>query len=181
MEYDLGKRTVHGSNYGMNAYRFVEVAKKYGGLTLTEKYAEWLLGRYHSIFLNIKGRYHKKIQDALKTTRTLTTCWGRKRVFSGIPNEDMFKEGYAYVAQSAIADWLNLLMCRCYWRMKVEGLDVLWLAQIHDAFLISPTHKDVERCKQIIKEESERPFMCGGEALVVPAEVKVGDNWYEMN
>lgn len=181
MEYDLGKRTVHGANYGMQAGRFVEVAKKNGGLTITEQRAQWLLERYHAIFPNIRGVYHKKVQDALRTTRTLVTCWGRRRVFSGMMGEELFKEGYAYLAQSAIADWLNLSLCRCYWRMIGEGLDVMWLGQIHDAFLLSPLKKDVERCKVIIREEAEQPFKCNDDPIYIPVDIKVGDNWYEMN
>jgi len=181
-EYDLGKRAVHGGNYGLGPERFVEVAKKYGGIDVSVAEARELIERYHALFPNIRNHYQRSIREQLQRNRTLVTPLGRKRVFTGAMGEDLFKEGYAHVAQSTIADWLNRSMVRAWWKARAEGVEVEWLVQIHDGVLLQAVDdaEVVRRVAEIVKWAFEWEFRCGSRMLCIPTDIKVGKDWLEM-
>ena len=74
LEYTLAKSMVHASNYRMGPGRFASET----GLPFGE--AQKLLAKFHARFPEIQ-QWHAEVRQQLITKGTLTTCFGRKRVF----------------------------------------------------------------------------------------------------
>lgn len=107
MERYLGKKTRHASNYDMKAPRMSDALAQ-EGFSFPIPQCELLLGRMAVIDPNIKGVFHKYVQNTLNKTRTLTTPFGRERQFLGLrPNDSnhtIFKEAYSFIPQSTVGD-----------------------------------------------------------------------------
>jgi len=107
MERYLGKKTRHASNYDMKEGRMSDALAQ-EGFSFTTAQCGLLLGRMAVIDPNIKGVFHKYVQDTLNKTRTLTTPFGRERQFLGLrPNDSnhtIFKEAYSFIPQSTVGD-----------------------------------------------------------------------------
>lgn len=107
IERYLGKKTRHASNYDERAGMMSESLIREGFFTPVSK-CQYLLDRMGQIDPNIKGIFHKWVQDTVSRTHMLITPFGRERQFlSARPNDynsTVFKEAYAYVPQSVVGD-----------------------------------------------------------------------------
>ena len=107
----------------------------------------------------------------------LTNPFGRRRVFFDRMGEDLFREAYAFVPQSTLVDDVNKGLIELFYKGE-PGLEIL--TQTHDSVLIQVKLEDVSWAIKLMKDCLEQPFLCGGELLTVPVEIKVGENWGEM-
>jgi hypothetical protein len=107
LERYLGKKTRHATNYDERAGMMSESLIKEGFFYPIGQ-CKTLLDRMGVLDPNVKGIFHKFIQEQIKTKRTLTTPFGRERQFlSARPNDEnssIFKEAYAYIPQSVVGD-----------------------------------------------------------------------------
>ena len=107
MERYLGKKTRHASNYDMKSQRMSDALAQ-EGFSFSTTQCDLLLARMAIIDPNIKGVFHRYVQDTLNKTRTLTTPFGRERQFLGLrPNDSnstIFKEAYSFIPQSTVGD-----------------------------------------------------------------------------
>ena len=161
------KRIVHASNYQMG---FMTCAKVVG-CTVAE--AKKHLKNYYEKFPAIK-RWQDSVIKTVSSTRELTTPMGRIRTFYGRSGAGLHREAIAYLPQSTVADVLNI-----GWR-KLYDLGYEILIQVHDSVLVQvPT--PVKKATLIeIKEALEIPIYINGRTLVIPADVKVGPNWKDL-
>jgi len=107
MERFLGKKVRHANNYDMKAPRMAdELAKE--GHAIEEPKCAFLLNKMAQIDPNVKGVFHKYVQDVINATRILTTPFGRERqalsIRPGDTNSQKFKELYAFIPQSTVGD-----------------------------------------------------------------------------
>lgn len=114
----------------------------------------------------------------LQQTHTLTTPFGRKRMFFGRSGDDTtLREAIAFLPQSTTADRMNLGMWRV-WRYMPE---VQLLAQTYDSITFQYLDKGKEYEARIIQRVLElvkvRLVSPSGRVYVVPAEAKCGWNW----
>lgn len=168
-ERDLAKRLVHASHYGIGGRTF----GYHAGIPQSE--AQTLLSKYFDTFPNIKA-WQLRVQSRLGKSRTVTTPLGRKRTFFGRWGEQLFREAYAFVPQSVVGDVLNYAMIR----LKRIHPPVEFMLQIHDAFVIQVTRGYVDLWLPKIEEAFNIPILINGRELVIPIDVKVGDNWDDM-
>ena len=166
----LAKRVVHASNYGMGPRKFAQIAE------ISEKQAEELLERYFATFPRIR-EWHREVEQTIRRTRTLVNPFGRRRTFYDRIGPELFREAYAYIPQSTVADQLHRATLEIYARLP-EGARIA--LQVHDSIVVECRAEQVELVKQIVKEALERPIVIKGRPLVIPAEVKVGSNWDEV-
>ncbi len=107
MERYLGKKTRHASNYDMGPGRMSDALAQ-EGFAFSVNQCKLLLERVAVHDPNIKGVFHKYVQDQLNKTRTLTTPFGRERQFLGLrPNDSNYtilKEAYSFIPQSTVGD-----------------------------------------------------------------------------
>ena len=177
----LAKRIIHASNYGMSWYKFRQLLLADAGIDMPKADVEKLLATYHQLYPNIEGVFHQGTHKQLRKNRTLTTPYGRVRVFhdrwpkTGVG--ELFRKAYAYVPQSTIGDLINrALLDFDKWCEGTLGR-VQVLTQVHDSILyqVKPAMELAAKAK--IKELMERPIDFGYHQLVVPADFKRG---YEL-
>jgi len=107
MERYLGKKTRHAHNYDMTAPRMSdELAKE--GYSISEGSCKVLLQKVDIVEPNVKGVFHKFIQNEISNTRILVTPFGRERQVLGARpgeyNNTIFKECYSFIPQSVVGD-----------------------------------------------------------------------------
>lgn len=171
---DLGKRIGHGSNYDMQAPTFQMTCLKEMDLVLSEGEARRMLESYHQAFPGIR-KWHERLQDQIRKTKTMTTPMGRERVFYGRIGPDLFKELYAYRPQSTVLDVINCLV-------KHLNGKVPLLAQVHDSTLVMTHERNLTNAIQTIKDQDAwNPVLkLRGGDLRIPIEIKTGRTWGEM-
>ena len=170
VERQKAKATAHGTPYGMGPGN---VAQLYG-ISVNE--AEWLQNQFFQMFPKVKTHYQVGIQDKLRSGRTLTNPFGRRRIFFDWWGEDLFREAYASLPQGSAADTINMAMARAYYRFPKEA-DATPLIQVHDEWVIQVKDAYVDECARIFKEEVEKPIFVNGDWLSIPLDVAVGKDW----
>ena len=185
------KSIAHGWNYGRGAKSIAEE------LGLTKKEVEIFIQKLNATFPNIPA-WHLKLQQQLKATRTLITPFGRKRTFMGRWGDDLFREAYAFVPQSTVADYTNkalLRLCALY-NSNIKYTDeilefikrnmnditlqnVKIIHQCHDEILALVCQDLIKDYIPIARSIIEQSFWCGSGLLTIPVDIKVGKTWGE--
>lgn len=170
IERSIAKKVVHGVNYGMKKRLLSELTG------IPEYKAEQIRQLYFKECPAIE-HWHKSVQLQLKKNRTLINPFGRKRVFYGLYGDDMFRKAYAFLGQSTTADWLNINLI-CAYHVLSDRIDIL--LQVYDSLLIQSNSELVSDVSNTIKKLLERKFKVNGRMLSIPCNVKIGNNWGEM-
>ena len=171
----IAKRCVHALNYGMGPKRFYSVINTDApstGIRVTMAEVNFLIKRYFDLFPAIR-EWHRSVQAKLQRTRSLRNPFGRLRTFHGRWGDELFRDAYAYVPQSTVADCLNKAIIQIADNVPNHGM----LLQVHDAILgqCLPEELDSLVPKILTYMEAPIPFLSG--PLSIPADVKVGQNW----
>lgn len=160
----LAKRVVHASNYGMGPITFAKTA----GIPVAD--ARKLLNQYHATYPGIQN-WHSAVKAKLGRGRYLDTPFGRRRYFWAHWGEGLFKEAYAYVPQSTVADQVNQALIG----LSNQGYEIL--LQAHDSILLQVRTEMVDQAVREVLGWLQRPILIGGKPVVIPAQAKVGENW----
>lgn len=175
-ERQIGKMFRHAGNLGIEKRTAGENAG------VSEWRAGQILTKFHATNPNIRGIFHAGIVEFLwQNQRTLTNPFGRTRQFLNKWGEELFKEAYAQIPQSTVSDQTKFAMQRIEARARWVEI----LQESHDSFLAQIPKEAIGDTLGIIKEELERPIdfsLCslGEGTLIIPCEIKLGDNWEEM-
>ncbi len=144
--------------------------------------------RYFLVFPGI-SEWHKWVKQQLISLRYLDTPLGRRNYFLDRPEEtSTLKEAIAFAPQSTVAELLNLIMLKCWYRSKLPATDpshlpIQLLLQNHDAFLCqTPMTADLPTVIAAINHEfTHTPilFTRAGEtrSMTIPGEFVTGWNW----
>lgn len=135
-------------------------------------------------------RWQKEIRLELMKSKSLTNSFGRKRIFFGrlqykweggkvvdLEENDTVREAYAYNPQSTLVDDLNRGLIELFYKGEPK---IQILHQGHDSVLGQVEENEVGWATKLMKECLVKPFICGGDKLTIPIEIKVGKNWGEM-
>lgn len=177
-EYQLGKRICHGLNYLMGVRTLCDyVLKELGeNYAITEKEARRFSEAYFARFKGIK-KWHETIFEELKTTRTLTNCFGRKRPFLGRIDATMHRKGVAYKPQSGVADLTNHSILR----IKEQVPECEFLHQDHDELIFqAPLTCETKIVKQRLVNAMTIPITINGLTFTIPVDMKAGRSWGEL-
>ncbi len=167
-----GKKSNHSFNYDLGYRQF---ALKF---ELPESEAKFVLERYHRAYPGVR-LYHAWVRAKLHKDRTIENLFGRKRVFRGLVRDKMYKEAYAQIPQSTVADIINRRGINYIYYNQTQFGFVEILNQIHDALLlqISPEKvawNNVAEALFKIKGSLETPLEWRGRTFTIPIDVKVG-------
>lgn len=184
----IGKTSKHATNYDTRKRTLMTTintdARKYGiDINVSEWKAGQILEILHEKNPKIRGVFHAEIQEALKS-RILTNPFGRKRIFYEKWGDDLFKEGYAQIPQSTVAD--NTLSAMLKVR-KEFGKHAQICAESHDAFLTQIDKQEAydltPKIKTLIETEidfSKCTLVRG--SLIIPWEAEIGElNYKELS
>ena len=119
-----------------------------------------------------------RVECTLKSTRRITTCWGRTRLFLKRADQSALREAVAHEPQSTVGDLIN----RAFFRLddRLEALGAWPLLQSHDEIVCEARVGTEEEVAEVMKEEFEQKLTLGGFEVVIPADVAIGDNWYDL-
>lgn len=169
-EYELGKRLVHGTNYGMEAKTF----SIYANCTVGE--AQYYLSIYFREFPGIRG-YHRTVESIIASgdPPTIITPLGRRRQFYDHPSNKMVKEALAFAPQSTIADLLNQIgIVRMQFLIEKREIDAQLLMQIHDEIVLQCRPDDREEVIKLLEEAFNYTFDVGGKQCKINYEYHFG-------
>ncbi len=167
-EYYVGKRTVHASNYGLGPILFSVLIKK------SVKEAKEIMDRYRSHAPEIE-MWHRELKEELRK-RKLVTPFGRQRWFRNRYGEDMFREAYAHLPQSTIADYCHQAMIKIEYGLP-EGAEIV--QEGFDSLIIERIDSEAmsQEIEGIIKMAFDKTLFWKGEEFKIPVERKVDKRW----
>lgn len=178
-----GKKGNHSINYDVG-YKTFALKNE-----IPEGEAKYILEKIHRGYPQIRGGYHLIIQNMLKRDRTITNLLGRSRLFLGpvhisFPNnpkgacEDTYREGYAQLPQSTVADKINEQGIEFIYYNQDLFRPVELLAQLHDAIVFQiPLCIPWESHAQMllwIKSSLEHPLYWHETEIKTPADLSMG-------
>jgi DNA polymerase-1 len=178
-ERQLGKKTGHAANYGMQGKTHSEACLREMGIVMSPDRAQQMLEGYHRTFPGIR-MWQARLREEVRRTKCLTTPMGRERYFYDRLGDDLYRVAYAYRPQSTVADIVNTLMLHIY--AHRDPLQLHFLVQVHDSLVMLVREAYLRTAVNLILDEKAwNPVLnLSGGALQIPIEVKAGVNWKEM-
>ena len=188
-----GKKGNHATNYDVG-YKTFALKNE-----MTEVDAKRILSNIHRGYPQIRGGFHRVVQDMLKKDRFVTNLFNRRRLFLGpiMPSRivsasacaNTYREAYAQLPQSTTADKINeqgvnFIYYNQQWFKSLE-----LLTQIHDSvvFQIPLSTPWTDHAEMIlrIKNSLETPLIWHDREIPTPADLCIGldmckDNMIEL-
>lgn len=166
-----GKKSNHSLNYDLGFRAFAMVCE------IQDAEAKYIVERYHSVYPGVR-QYHAWIRAQLSKNRTLTNCLGRRRMFTDRWGDSLWKEAYAYIPQSTVADIINERGLAFVMNNPLfKGAEIL--NQVHDSLVVQISYKDVpvwkhaEMLKRLV-DSLQTPISYRGLTFSIPADTHVG-------
>lgn len=189
----IGKRYNHASSYRMGYLRAAQVINKDSDkppyVTVTNSESK----RYHESWHNY---YHlngwwEEIERQLSIDRTLTTPYGRRRMFFGAWGDELFKAATAHVPQSTVSDHFRGAV---HPELGIHGGTLEVLRQIvrgheqevkivndsHDSILMEVPSSSVQEIKEHVISLVKRPLVINGEEFTIPVDAEIGERYGEL-
>jgi len=166
-----GKKCNHSLNYDLGYKSFALL------LEMNEAEARTLVNRYHMVYPGVRN-YHSLIRAKLARGRLLDNPMGRKRLFLDRWGDSLFKEAYAWIPQSTVADIINQRGLNYIYYNQDLFAPVDLLNQVHDSIVFQipfsvPWSKHAE-CLLAIKRSLEQPLYWRGQTFVIPVDTELG-------
>jgi DNA polymerase-1 len=164
------KQGVYAGNYKVGA---LKISKLYD---IPFAQAKFILERYKEVRPELE-LWWKEIDEQIKTTRTIRTPTGRERIFLGRLDDSLFRQAYNHYCQSVVADVINAGLVSLD---AIPEIDVL--LQVHDELVCQCDIDKAEWGVTTVRNAMEIPITFPGVdvPLVIPAEIAVGPNWYDV-
>lgn len=171
-----GKRPRHAGNYDMGAYRLMQM------IHIPLKKCEEVLERFHHHASKIRAIFHEGIRSAIYNKSHLITPHGRRRDFLDRKSNQMMKECFSFIPQAVVSDHTKLTM-----PLILEDLpEAEFLVEKHDSLLAEVPNENVAKFCELMEKHYIRPInfntcsLSRDYELVIPVEIKTGQNWLEM-
>ena len=176
----LAKKLGHGTNY-YGTPRTMAKHTKVETLVIQE-FQQRYFGAFPAIGSydrddRTSPNWHNYVRGQLQSAHSLTTLFGRRRVFFGRSFDDStIREAIAYSPQSMTADEIDTGLLNV-WRTMPK---VQLLIQVHDSILLQyPEELEDEILPKIMNTMKVALTLAKGREFTVPVDAKVGWNWGE--
>lgn len=166
-EYDIAKRLVHGSDYGLGPWGFAYQAN----IPLSEAKEKQRL--FFDAYPGIKNVYYAYVEECIRKTRTLHNVFGRRQIFLERLNDSTFRKGYAFIPQSSSGDITKQASKKLNKFYRV-------LLDLHDGLIMSVPRKEVKYGIEAMREAFDVPFRIWDIERRIPIVISVGENWNDM-
>lgn len=186
----IGKRCNHALSYGMSYLRFVQVVNKESDIPpyviITNAEGKLYYEKWHTSYVNIQA-WWKDTESQLNADRTLVTPYGRARHFHANWGHDLFKEAYAFVPQSTVADHfrgaiqpeLNIPGGVQLLRKRLPS-EVRIVNQAHDSVMVECPIAIQDDMKHLMVNCLKRPIIIKHDECIIPVDCEVGERWGEL-
>jgi DNA polymerase I-like protein with 3'-5' exonuclease and polymerase domains len=189
----MGKKFNHAFNYGTSPQMIAHMVNvesinpPYISLTIAQ--AKVLHNKVKQLYFEVP-QWWLEIQRELSQSRRLKTPYGRERTFYGQWGDSLFKEAYAYIPQSTVADHclgatqpelgIQGGIREIYRRVVKSNKDISLLNTSHDSLILEcPVGLENEIAPQVFNL-LRRPLIVNGEEFTIPVDAEIGDRWGEM-
>ena len=185
-----GKRCNHAYSYDMGPERNAQVINKESDqppfLIVSIAQTKVYYANWHSYYYRIK-EWHNSTVLQLSNSRTLITPYHRERTFYGAWGKELFKEAYANIPQSTVADHFNGKVQRelgirggLLEVYKQLGTAIEIINQSHDSLIaIADASSYIDTTHHIVNL-IRRPLVVNGEQFTIPVDAEVGTRWGEL-
>jgi uracil-DNA glycosylase family 4 len=171
---DIGKTVVHASNYGMGPVMLQTILARQGfifELRTCRGLLEGYISRNPAI-----TEWHRKIREQVRAYRTMVSSFGRKRVFLGRFNDNLWRACYAFSPQNTVGEMLQVSIQRIWDELEyVEPL-----LNVHDEIVCQIFPEDLPRAIPDIRERMEIPLIIHNRNLTIPCDFKSGPSWGQL-
>lgn len=187
-----GKQNNHAQSYRMGWARLMEVFNKNSDkppyLTISATEAKRMASIWHGLY-HLKG-WWDEIEQRLSTTRTITTIYGRQRMFFGQWGEELFKAATAHEPQSTVADHAlgaiqpevgvegGILSISRRLTSKYKSIKLVHTA--YDSVMLEIPENLVDEIAPQAFKYMYRPMMIHGVDFIIPVDGDFGPRWGEM-
>ena len=130
-------------------------------------------------------QWGKRIEDAIYSgVRLFHNCYGRQRMLIGPKSQDLVRSAISFDPQSSIGDMVSIACSNVIERFKEFNIEKNYVGLTkHDELLGICEEKNIEKVKEIVTEEMERPLP-GVEfnniPLVILSTFVIGKNWRDL-
>ncbi len=173
----LGKKLNHASAYRMGPKVGADEVNKEAddtGITVTMSEFRKAQELWRRNYFMIESWWNE-IEVQLNKNRTMTTPYGRKRVFHDRWGNKLFKDATAYVPQSTSVDYANLGMLSVYNTLvKKRAFALEILHQNHDSILVQYDAQYREEVIPTIIDLMESELIVGDHKFTIPVEAQYG-------
>lgn len=151
-------------------------------LDISRKEAKEYIENYLGFYKNIDN-YMKDIVNQGKKDLYVETYFGRRRYIPELESRNFnirsFGERIALntPVQGTAADIIKIAMIRVYNSLKENNMKSRLLLQVHDELIVEAHKDEVDKVKEILKNEMENAVQ--GFRVHLDADINIGDNWYE--
>lgn len=173
----VAKHLVHACNYKVGEVTFATATNahaKQAGVQIfyTVADAKEAKRKYYETFPAIP-RWHRWTDQEITKTRVLYNLFGRPHVFLDRIDDKLFREGYACIPQSTVADLTDrgLVICSKYYPV---------LLQVHDSVTTQVRPRVLEKCIKDMVEIFHIGMKAHGREFYIPMDFKVGTNWQNL-
>ncbi|MHA1759111.1 MAG: DNA polymerase [Candidatus Heimdallarchaeota archaeon] len=177
---DKGKLANHSGNYVAGPNVLVTKAIKEYIPGITYGVAKQILEKRHKAIPGLRIWWQDVNRQLLKT-RTLKTCFGRRKIFFDRIDKNSLRSAVAFEPQSIVVDVLNYLITYLYQNVILRnecGFQIL--IQVHDEIVGECYEKSVSTVVKVIQDYSKIPLPINPDLendLIIPIDIEVGPNW----
>jgi DNA polymerase-1 len=172
-ERQWGKRANHGLNYDLGFRSFALYYE------IDESSARFIVDRYHQAYPGVRQGYHQQVRQMLSTSRTVTNCMGRNRVFLDRWGDDLFKSAYSFIPQSTVADIINERGLTYVYQNQQDFAPLELLLQIHDSIVFQiPKSTPLSLHAAMLwklKKQLETPIKWKLNSFSIPADIQISE------
>lgn len=151
-------------------------------LDISRKEAKEYIDNYLSYYHNIDS-YMKNIINQSKQDLYVETYFGRRRYIPELESRNFnirsFGERIALntPVQGTAADIIKIAMIRVYKKLKENNMKSRLLLQVHDELIVEAYKDEVDKVKEILKNEMEN--VVDSFKVHLEVDINIGDSWYE--
>lgn len=169
---DIGKLGNHSGNYMAGPRVLMSEGAKRGVDVSYELAKRVLSARARDIpGLTI---WWRDVDRRIRSSRTLTTCMGRRRLFFGRFDDATLRDAVSWEPQSTVGDVCNRIFKRLSEGLK-KGCEPL--LQVHDECVVECPERDAEYVVEEMRKAANIVLFVSDEPLLIPIDVSTGVNW----
>ncbi|HKW86466.1 MAG TPA: DNA polymerase I [Nitrospiraceae bacterium] len=174
------KTVVFGIVYGISPFGLSQ------NIGVSQQEAKKYIDAYFERYAGVKAFLDRTIAEAKEKGYT-TTILGRRRPISELQSSDPTQRGFGErmavnsPIQGSAADVIKVAMIAVSKRLHEELPSTKMILQVHDELIFETPEKDVEKAKQLVKEEMEHTGTHLGLSVPLKVDLGVGRNWREAH
>ncbi len=169
---EIGKLANHSGNYGSGPRVLQDKALKEEIEGVDYNMAKRIITVRHRAIPGLRD-WWIAVEKKLRETRSLTTCFGKRRLFFGRLDNQTFRDAYSYEPQCVVADVTNRIVVKI--ERDSKCIDVL--LQVHDEVDGEINKGRVLEAAEDLTNAANIEIPINSKPLIIPIDIEVGKNW----